>query len=645
MELMPANFWKFSRNRLARIPDVSLQWKLGLPILCGLLLLFGLFVVLGELLTDDTARSMAAERLSVARLTARFFDRQFDQQFKQLEWVASRINVESPGGSAEAQHWGISESFVSSVFLVDNTGQLVWADPPDALGPDQELAAESFLREPLITSERYASPVFADPSTLQPTAVFAVPVAGSDGAPRAVLAATVDASDSMFRVLMAAAGELGDGGHAELVDQNLRLVASNERGHALRPGEHPSFYGPLLQKHESAVGLTDPIGDEDPQDRGQRHIMAFVPLERVPWGVGLGGSESVFTALSARWRSYTLPLGVVAFGIALFMVWITRRSVIGPVKALTSVSQRIASGDLTTPIPISGEGEVRILAKALDDMRRRLQEAQDSEAELSRRKDEFLAIASHELRTPVAALTALTQLQRSRLARGQQISDHQALGQIHEQLERLARLVAQLLDSSRVQMGKVSLNRQPSDLSRLVEEAALAVQVADAPDRVVEVSAPPSVPAVVDPLRIGQVLINLLENAVKHSPHGAPVHVDLYQLAPGTVRITVRDHGAGISPAQRAHVFDRYFQEPGPEGSASSSGLGLGLYVSREIVELHSGEITVESPPGGGTLFIVTLPTGVTEPPGSSLSGVPVCIPRDVSPFALADQGLTRVPT
>jgi signal transduction histidine kinase len=581
-----------------------------------LLLLFGLFVALGEVLTDDTARTMEAERLRVARLTARFLDRQFDQQFTELEWMAARVNLESTEASAEPGRWAditrTSESFVSGVFLVDASGQLKWAEPPDAATVSPDLASEPFVREPLLSGQRYASPVFADPLTLRPTMVFSVPVFGPDGSPRGVLAASIDGSDSLFRILMSAAGELGAGGHAELVDQNLRLIASNEPGHALQPAEHPSFYRPLLQKHESAVGLTDPIGDEDPQDRGQRHIMAFVPLNRVPWGVGLGGSESVFTALSARWRWLTLPLGVLAFGIALFLVWITRRSVIAPVKTLTSVSQRIAAGDLTTPIAVSGEGEVRVLAKAFDDMRRRLLEAQDSEAELSRRKDEFLAIASHELRTPVAALTALTQLQRSRLARGQEISDHQALGDIHEQLERLARLVAQLLDSSRVQMGKLSLDRQPSDLSRLVEEAALAVQAADPADRVVEVNAPPSVPALVDPLRIGQVLTNVLENAVKHSPPGTPVHVDLFQFAPGTARITVRDHGAGIPPAHRALVFDRYFQEPGAEGSAPPAGLGLGLYVSREIVKLHSGEITVESPPGGGTSFIVTLPTGVT---------------------------------
>ena len=115
-------------------------------------------------------------------------------------------------------------------------------------------------------------------------------------------------------------------------------------------------------------------------------------------------------------------------------------------------------------------------------------------------------------------------------------------------------------------------------------------------------------PAVVDPLRLSQVITNLLDNAVKHSPDGEPVEIDLSQPDPGTARLAVRDRGAGIQPANRAHVFDRFFQEPGARGS---TGLGLGLYVSREIVQLHSGEIAVECPQDGGTAFVVTLPTGL----------------------------------
>jgi signal transduction histidine kinase len=598
------------RLRIGWGRDISLQWRLGLLVLAGLLFLFGLFAVLGELLTEDTAHSMADERLSVARLTASFLDHQFEEQFTELEWMAGQIDIHNASDIAETKRWAelarTADPVVSGVFLVDATGRLVWSDPPDALSVYQAPAGGEYIRQPLLTGTRYASPAFAQPDTLRPTAVFSVPVRGAGGEPAGALAASLDATDPTFDVLTTAADQIGAGGHAELVDQNLHVIASNEADDALGSAEHPMFYRPFLEQHESGVGLTEPYGANNPQEKGQRHIMAIVPLSHVPWGLGLGGSESTFNAQSARWRWTTLPLGGVALGIALFLVWVARRRIVAPLQTLTRTSQQIAGGDLATPVPLDGDGEVLMLAKAFDDMRCRLLQVREAEVELSRMKDDFVAIASHELRTPVAALSLLIQLQRRRLDRGEPINYHEALAKLHEHVERIGRLVAQLLDTSRIETGKLKLERQPADLARLVEEAAQAIKEIDSHGHAVTIKAPASVPAVVDPLRVSQVITNLLDNAVKHSPDGVPVEVVLSQPEPGTARLAVRDRGEGIQPAHRAHVFDRFFQEPGAKGS---SGLGLGLYVSREIVQLHSGEIAVECPQDGGTAFVVTLPT------------------------------------
>ena len=175
------------RLRIGSGRDISLQWRLGLLVLAGLLFLFGLFALLGELLTEDTARGMAAERLSVARLTAAFLDRQFEEQFTQLEWMAAQIDMNAAADGAQAQRWGelavTADPLVSSLFLVDSTGRLVWSNPPHALGLGQDASGERYVREPLVTGFRYASPAFADPDTLHPTAVFSVPVRGADGRP------------------------------------------------------------------------------------------------------------------------------------------------------------------------------------------------------------------------------------------------------------------------------------------------------------------------------------------------------------------------------------------------------------------------------------------------------------------------------
>jgi signal transduction histidine kinase len=598
--------WLAPRASFRRI---SLQWQFGLLVLVGLLVLFGLFALLGSRLADDSARGMAAERLNTARLTAVLLDQQFEEQFEELEWDAARLGAGDPGlQPARGDLLRPNEPLVTGLRFVDATGIVRWSDPADdQAGTD--LSAAPVFSVPVSTGDRYASGVLPGrPSARGPQArvLLSVPVRDTHGVIVGVLVARLDPTNALFRVMVAAAQQLGASGHAELVDQHLNLVASNEPGHAVGPAEHPSFYGPLLAQHTSGVGLTDPIGAEDPADFGQRHVMAFVPLNTVPWGIGLGGSESAFTAPVDRWRQEALLLGLLGLAIALFLVWAARRAIVRPLRAIT---RQLLENDITRPLPPVGDGEVRMLAETLEDMRRRLQQAQESEERLSQLKDEFLAVASHELRTPVSALSLLVQLQLSRLRRGQPV-DHQAtLEEIHTHTERLHGLVSRLLDTSRIEAGKLELELLPTDLTRLAHDVVQLAQVT-AHDRRLVVQAPGPVGAIVDRLRMGEVLTNLLDNAVKFSPASGSIEVEVGVTDAGRARLAVRDHGAGVAPEERARVFDRFYQARG----AWSLGLGLGLYICHQIVQLHGGQIEVEAPEDGGTRFVVTLPALVPEP-------------------------------
>ena len=590
----------------ARLSSLSLQWRMGVLVLVALVVLFGLFGLLGNQLAQDNARAMAAERLSVARLTAQLLDGQFERQFEQLEWIADGLSASEPGMPVPSDLLRPSELLITSLTLVDDGGRVLWSLPADNLQSGTDLSSEPFVRTPLDSNDRYASGVLAGPRGPRgplPTVVFSVPVHGAEGVPSGVLVAHIDATDAFSTLLQTAAQELGSSGHAELVDQNMRLIASNEAGHALGPAEHPSYYAPLLAAHASAVGLTDPIGSEDPADSGQRHVMAFVSLSRVPWGIGLGGNESVFTAMADRWRGETLGLGLVGLVIALFLMWTTRRSVVRPLRALTATSLGIAAGDLDTPVPTLGDGEVRVLARTLDEMRGRLRQVQADEERLSRLKDEFLATASHELRSPVSALAMSSQLWLARLRRGQAIDPEAAFTDIQAHSARLQTLVARLLDTSRMDAGKMELEPSPTDLSALTREIVQLTHV-NAPDRRLIVDAPSPAIVLVDHLRFGQVLMNLIDNAIKFSPDDAPIEIEVATTPDHQVQLAVRDHGIGIPPQDRPSVFDRFYQARG----GRSFGLGLGLYISQQIVALHGGRIGVEAPSDGGTRFVVSLP-------------------------------------
>ncbi|MBV8715408.1 MAG: PAS domain S-box protein, partial [Chloroflexi bacterium] len=226
-----------------------------------------------------------------------------------------------------------------------------------------------------------------------------------------------------------------------------------------------------------------------------------------------------------------------------------------------------------------------------------------------RAREEFLSVAAHELKTPVTSLRGFAQLTLRALEQDREIDRdrlHHALTVVNQQSDKLRRLVAQLLDVSRIQSGRLQLELEPVDLSSLVREVATSMRH-QSQQHELRVSIPGEQPVRIDPLRLEQVLTNLVDNAIKYSPQGGPIDIDVSSLDPEHVRIAVRDRGPGIRPEHRAHIFERFYQA----GAAAehAAGMGLGLYISREIVELHGGTIEAEFPPDGGARFVITLPS------------------------------------
>jgi signal transduction histidine kinase len=226
-------------------------------------------------------------------------------------------------------------------------------------------------------------------------------------------------------------------------------------------------------------------------------------------------------------------------------------------------------------------------------------------------REEFLAVAAHELKTPITSLLGAVQLlirQQDRhlsLAPGQL---HRSMQIVERQASKLSRLVTQLLESSRMDAGQFATRRSLVDLTALV--STVAEQVRAATDRhELHVVAPDTVAAHLDGLRIEQVVGNLLDNAIKFSPDGGRIDVELSAMPDGLARLAVRDYGIGIPPDRRANLFSRYYQA---HAESHRSGLGMGLYISRRIVEHHGGWIEVEFPPDAGTRFVVYLPSGLT---------------------------------
>ncbi len=248
------------------------------------------------------------------------------------------------------------------------------------------------------------------------------------------------------------------------------------------------------------------------------------------------------------------------------------------------------------------EGLARHCALAMDNARLYRQVGQALQA-----RDTFLSVAAHALKTPMTSVFGAAQLLRRQVEQ-EPVLDLARLrarvGLVHQQASKLARLLDQLLDISRIEAGQLSLEREPTDLVALVEEVVEAARTRTDRQTLTHTASAPMVCSV-DALRLEQVLTNLLENAMKFSPDGGTIEVGVAARRDGTIELSVRDHGQGIPPQSRERIFDRFYQ--GHE-DMHASGMGLGLWISSEIVALHGGRIAVESPPDGGTRFVVILP-------------------------------------
>jgi signal transduction histidine kinase len=303
---------------------------------------------------------------------------------------------------------------------------------------------------------------------------------------------------------------------------------------------------------------------------------------------------------------------VVGTSMALIMLFgiVLARAIGRPIRAAAAGANRIAGGELSLRLPPEGPGEVGELTRAFNSMAERLEQSrQDLEAqnaelrESERMKTELVSIVSHELRTPLASVLGFTALLLKR--EFEPATRRHYLGIVDAQARRLAALLEDFLDVQRIEHEGVDLATEKVDLAVLLDEQA-QLYAAQSPKHRLELDLAER-PLTVrgDPDRLAQVVGNLLSNAIKYSPEGGIVELAAARSGEG-VRIAVRDRGRGIPVDQQSRIFTKFFR--GDAGATGITGTGLGLAVSREIVEAHGGSIGFDSDPGEGTTFWLELP-------------------------------------
>lgn len=321
-----------------------------------------------------------------------------------------------------------------------------------------------------------------------------------------------------------------------------------------------------------------------------------IPSIKTKWSIVIVAAVAVTALMSLigfrlGWPVWIRP--VIAGALALMMVQFLAHGMTYPLRQMATSAKAMARGDYSQRVRVSAADEVGQLADAFNHMAADL-------ADADRQQKEFIANASHELRTPVAALQGTLE----NLVDGVGTPDGATLGRMLAQSEHLGRLVNQLLDLSRLEAGADRLGVEDVDVGDLLHELAGELRLTH-PTALIEVKAPMGLRSVGDREQLARVLTNIIGNALRFSPIGDAVTV-VASRQNGSVRVAVRDCGPGIPVDQRSKVFERFWQADGtPTGGG---GAGLGLAISKRIVDQHDGEILITDNQPHGACIVISLP-------------------------------------
>lgn len=296
--------------------------------------------------------------------------------------------------------------------------------------------------------------------------------------------------------------------------------------------------------------------------------------------------------------SRSLLLAALAAGlVAVLLTLVLSRRILGPVEALTAAARRMEKGDLTRRVTVRSQDEIGELAHAFNAMA-------DGLTRLEQGRRRMVTDIAHELRTPLSNLRGYLEAVQDGVA----APTPELIASLHEEALLLSRLVDDLQELSLAEAGQLRLARRPVAVGEIVQKAVYALQPAAADKGVVVAcDAPPDLPrTLADPERIGQVLRNLLHNALTHTGPGGQITISA-QMRGKEIAVQVRDTGSGIAPADLPHVFDRFWRADRSRARATG-GAGLGLAIVKQLVGLHGGRVWAESTPGAGATFTFTLP-------------------------------------
>jgi signal transduction histidine kinase len=579
---------------------------------------------------QDSKRTLSSVEQDKASSAATSIEQQLQEILRGLEAVAQPTVEHGAAGLAERrqdfQRVLDREEFVSELSYLDATGKervrtsSLEVDRIDS-GDDLSTSAK-FVRAR--AEQLYLGDVYFQRAS-QPHVTISV----AERAPgRGVVVAEIDLR-SVHQVIESA--RVGAAGYAYAVDADGVLVAHPDINLVLRK----TSFASLPQVAAALRGRADSPADAvtiGRDENGTKVLSAFQTVEPLGWRVFVEEplSEAFAPLEAAIWRTALLLAAFLLLAVATSVL--LARRLVRPIESIQGAAAAIGSGGLDQRIDVHSNDELGALAEEFNHMAARLQESHsnleqkvrertrelaEALGELdeksrqleaaSRHKSEFLANMSHELRTPLNAVLGFSQVLRERLFGEVNEKQEEYLDDIITSANHLLALINDVLDLSKVEAGQLELELEPFSLREALERGIVMVRERAMTDgvHVALTEAPDGEVVTGDARRVRQVIFNLLSNAVKFTPAGGAVEIRAAHVD-GEVRVTVTDTGPGIAREDHERIFEEFQQTAA--GVEQREGTGLGLALSKRLVELHGGRIWVDSELGRGSTFVFTLP-------------------------------------
>ncbi len=618
-----------TRRFTLRLPTLGLSSKVAIVVIIGTLSMIGLFAYLGTAALSENTRRNLQERVILAQMTASYIDALLDNIEDVLTHTTEEGQWTDPlkTGIALDQAYTRLGFFASRVFLVDRTGVVVAARP--TMEGMVNLSSITPVIAALDGTTFAVSHVPQSIAPLGPCVFAAAAIRDSSGNVAGALAITLSFTDSRIRAFSNPIG-LGETGYMDLVTLDGQILASTKPARIGSESDHGSILSGMIRDHRQAVSACHdchtPLAGAGPLPE----VLAFAPLDRVQWGVTVHQSEDEVFFPTRSLQSRIVDLMVIMLGGALVLVYFATRSVIVPVKALTEASQRIAEGDLDSPIKAQGSDEVGVLARSFDQMRMRLknttEEIQAWNRELDARVQERTA-AYEAAAKDNARLYA--ELEKKEQLRGELL--RRVISAQEDERKRIARelhdetsqgLSALMVGLDTVQVASTHDVQKAS--AHLQNSKAIAKTLLENIHRLIADLRPTLlddlglVPATswygvqrLKPLQIAfqmsgtgltarlptsietvlyRIVQEAITNIVRHA-HASVVEVQ-FERQPGYVILQVSDNGKG---------FD-------PQTVQASRGQGLGLRGMQERAIILGGEFQIQTVVGKGTIITVSVP-------------------------------------